>query len=294
MSQSAQDKARIADFRVKFDELMPREAMMANNDLNYSKGPIIGWCPEWKTVKHPITKEVVLDPITQQPKLCYRTLVYESFKEMVELAGGSLYTLDFGEDPADYRHKLHGLIIPGGSDIDPKVYNERNSHSYPNNEVFDVRWKHDTTWFAESDPKMPVLAICYGYEMVCCVHGAKIVQHLHNAHEHDFGYREMKIVEGTHLHAALGKDSIRVGCYHHQNISAVPEDLVCNSYDAEDWSPHGVEYPMDSGRVVMTVLFHPELMNRMVGEGNRDEDQQKIMSYFVKKSDEYREDVLGL
>lgn len=268
-----------------FSSLLPAEEMVAENDPNFD-GPIIGYCPDWRQVTDPYTGEPKLDPKTGEIKRGYIEFIYEGIKRYVEKSGGKLYTIEYGVPAKDLIGVLDGLIIPGGRDIDPAYYGEKNTHSRFVKLDAKLRWEQCADLLDNSDHKMPIYGICYGYEFVNCYNGGKMIQELHNSCDH-YHVREFDIEEGTHLHKAIGSTKLRAACFHHQNVKDVPSNLVVSAYDSEDGSIHGLEYPQDSGRFVMTVLWHPEARSIRCA-GAEDEKNRKVMEYFLKNCLEYK------
>lgn len=261
------------------------EDMAAENNPNFSTGPIIGWCPEYNTLKNPETNEPLLNPTTKKPIKGYRKTVYNLYKDLIEEKGGHLFTLKFEDRPSGFLSILDGLLIPGGSDIDPKKYGEENNGSVVKEEVAEPRWNHVEDWINNTPSDFPIFALCYGYELIWCLNGGKLIQHLDNADEHLFVPRKMRIVPNTKLHEALQLDYVIMGCNHHQNVKEpLPENVVVNCYDDEDGTIHGFEL---KDRNIYTILPHPEIPRTFV-DGVEEEICRRIFHYLVKLGGEYK------
>lgn len=168
---------------------------------------------------------------------------------------------------AEIMEMADGLLIPGGDDVNPKLYGQeaRDYTEPPDNQK-------DTMEYAllkeAIKRKLPILAICRGIQIVNVYQGGTLYQdvakEMNGGAEHDC-YAEDKprstishevaINGGTRLQKILGVDKIGVNSLHHQGISKIGKDLVITA-TAEDGLVEGVElkdYPFLVG-----VQWHPE------------------------------------
>lgn len=279
----------------KFNVWLTQEEILKKNpDLNDPelKGtPIIAWCPEWRKVKDGETGETVIDPETGKPKWKYRLLPFERYSGHIINHGALLYTLRYDEDITKLEGLIDGLLIPGGSDVDPKRYGEENLASQVEYDHSDLRWESTARLYNHAPKDMPVLAICYGYEFLNVALGGSLIQDLENKNEHVLKIKRLKVIPGTHLSKALkGKEEMLCFCAHHQNVKKIADGLIVNCEDNLDGSVHGLELPEDSGRKVFSVLFHPEEpVGKMVENDEHQDDGDLIFGYFVNLAKEYRE-----
>ncbi len=104
-----------------------------------------------------------------------------SYSAAVHAAGGLALLLppDDGvaEQPAELLDRIDGLMLAGGSDVDPTSYGARphpeTRGARPERDRFELALAHGAL---ERD--MPVLGICRGMEMVNVACGGTLVQHL--------------------------------------------------------------------------------------------------------------------
>lgn len=112
-----------------------------------------------------------------------------------------------------------GLVIPGGDDIPfPNPLPEETP-------LHPLRYETDCTLVRGAlDRKLPILAICYGSQLVNHLLGGRHQRHLANADEHRAGARHRLIPE-TCAAQLLGPDSWEEASYHHQGIGTLAPGL---------------------------------------------------------------------
>lgn len=185
--------------------------------------------------------------------------------EGVNLAGGSAVLLPPQPVDADIAARvldgLDGLIITGGSDVDPARYGQK-----PHPTTDQPGGERDAWEFALLDGAlrrgMPVLGICRGAQVLNVALGGTLHQHLpdvigHTHHQKGnavFGTSEVRTVPGTRLAALIGESS-DAKCYHHQAVDRLGDGLIVSARDS-DGVIEAVEMPGDS--FVLAVQWHPE------------------------------------
>jgi putative glutamine amidotransferase len=158
---------------------------------------------------------------------------------------------------------LDGLILSGGSDLDPELYGDD-----PHPETFGVDRLRDDAELAllsaALERELPVLGICRGIQVLNVGCGGTLHQHLpevvgHEGHKKtpagDFLVHEVEIEPETRLSALLG-DQSRVMSHHHQGLRVLGEGLVASAH-AEDGAIEAIELP--GSRFALGVLWHPEV-----------------------------------
>jgi putative glutamine amidotransferase len=177
---------------------------------------------------------------------------------------------------------IDGLILSGGSDLDPELYGQE-----PHAETTGVVPERDraelTLLQAALSRDMPVLAICRGSQVLNVAAGGDLVQHLpelvgHDDHKHTpgvFADHDVMLEEGTALARLLG-DRAPVKSHHHQGFGRLGEGLRVAAH-AEDGAVEAVEDP--ARRFALGVLWHPE-----AGE------DLKLFAALVEEAAHYREE----
>ncbi|MDQ4036986.1 MAG: gamma-glutamyl-gamma-aminobutyrate hydrolase family protein [Actinomycetota bacterium] len=157
--------------------------------------------------------------------------------------------------------RLDGLILVGGSDLDPALYGQQ-PHPLAQQPVPERDAAELALLAVMREQKRPVLGICRGIQVMAVAAGAQLIQHLPDVLGHEdhsptpgcYGEHDVTIAPGSQLYTILGPAS-RVSSYHHQGLANHP------GYVATAWAPDGtVEAIEDPGRpFCMGVLWHPEV-----------------------------------
>jgi putative glutamine amidotransferase len=155
-----------------------------------------------------------------------------------------------------------GLLLMGGTDVNPKLYGEeaRPETDQPDDErdavelrLIDHAIRND----------MPILAICRGLQILNVYHGGTLIQHLTPAEPHDVDAEdkgahahEVAIEMGTQLARIAASHRMRVNSRHHQAVSRLGDGLQISARSAEDGIVEGLE--RTDRRFVVAVQWHPE------------------------------------
>jgi len=154
---------------------------------------------------------------------------------------------------------LDGLLLSGGSDINPKLY-----HQPPHVETDkpdDPRDEMETRLLRQAlDRNLPVLAICRGMQLFNVVHsGGTLHQHI-EAHSvrltgASLTAHTIEVEAGSQLAAIVGPGSQEVNSRHHQALDQVGGRLRVSAV-----SPDGVIEAVERAdlRFAVAVQWHPE------------------------------------
>jgi putative glutamine amidotransferase len=185
-----------------------------------------------------------------------------SYSLTVQAAGGLALLLppddEVAEQPGDVLDLVDGLLLAGGSDLDPTSYGARphpeTGPTWPERDRFELGLAH-----AALRRDMPVLGVCRGMQMLNVALGGTLEQHLDDVatHRHTpgaFSDHEVRLEAGSLAARVVGGELTAVKSHHHQGIDELGEGLV-----AVGWADDVVEaIELPGKRFALGVLWHPE------------------------------------
>ena len=189
-------------------------------------------------------------------------LVPVAYVRAVDRVGGRpLLVPPSGNGVEETLAALDGLLLPGGSDLEPELYGQE-----PHPETYGVVPERDRAELAllegALERELPVLAICRGSQVLNVARGGDLVQHLpdvlgHERHKEDpgvFGEHDIRIEPRSLLGALLGEHA-PIKSHHHQGFGRVGDGLREVAW-ADDGTIEAVEDP--DRPFLVGVLWHPE------------------------------------
>jgi gamma-glutamyl-gamma-aminobutyrate hydrolase PuuD len=213
-------------------------------------------------------------------------LVPADYVRAVDRAGGRPLLIPPSDDGLEETlDALDGLILSGGSDLDPGTYGHE-----PHPETRGVHEERDRAELAllqgALERDLPLLAVCRGSQILNVGLGGDLVQHLpevvgHDEHKHTPGQyadHDVTLEPGTRLAGLLG-DHAPVKSHHHQGFGRLGNGLR-EAARAHDGTLEALEDP--SRRFTLGVLWHPE-----AGE------DQRLFEAFVEEARTYRNEHRG-
>jgi putative glutamine amidotransferase len=214
-------------------------------------------------------------------------LLRQDYVRSIEQAGGLPILLAPGrpEDAPELLERVQGLVLSGGSDVDPALYGEA-----PHPKLGKVIRERDDFELALTREAvvwdMPLLAICRGHQVLNVAMGGTLIQDIPSevtgGLEHD-PRRErwerahpVEIYEGTRLRDILKRGTVSVNSFHHQAIGRLGDGLVVSARSCDDQLVEAVELP--GRRFVLGVQWHPEAF------WNREDGFQALFEALVSTS----------
>jgi putative glutamine amidotransferase len=189
-------------------------------------------------------------------------LVPLAYVRAVELAGGRpLLVPPSDEGVEETLDALDGLVLSGGSDLDPGLYG-----ADPHPETFGIRDDRDRAELAllgaALGRDMPLLAICRGSQVLNIGLGGDLVQHMpdhvgHDGHKETpgiFSQHGIELEPDSRLARVLG-DRADVLSHHHQGFARLGAGLRPAAH-AHDGTVEALE--ATDRRFAIGVLWHPE------------------------------------
>lgn len=173
------------------------------------------------------------------------------------------------DDPDRLLRLLDGLILAGGSDVDPACYGAQ-----PHPQTRDTVPERDRAELALTRRAvaidMPVLGICRGMQLLNVALGGTLLQHVpdrvgHGEHRRHLGSFEhsdhdVRLQERSLAALAAGETVHTVKSHHHQGVQEIGEGLSVTGRSILDELPEAIEAP--ARRFVLGVQWHPEADSR--------------------------------
>ena len=189
------------------------------------------------------------------------TLLPTSYVRGLERAGAAPVVLPVGSDATSVVARLDALVLAGGPDVDPALYDaKRQAHT---EEPDPARDASELALLSGALARgIPVLAVCRGLQLLNVVRGGTLHQHLpdvvgtdaHRPRPGTFGERVVRIKPGSGLASAVGS-TVTVSCHHHQAV-----DRVGSGLEAVAWDDDGTVEALESRAApeLLAVQWHPE------------------------------------
>ena len=188
-------------------------------------------------------------------------LLNSLYARSVEAAGGIAVLLPpQGEEAAEVVRRLDGLVITGGSDVDPARYGHaahpRTQQARPDRDAWELALLDRAAALG-----VPTLGICRGLQVMAVHAGGTLEQHLPDVVGHDehspggdaFGWVSVTTEPGSQVRTLVGAE-LQVNCHHHQAVVRHP-GLVPTAH-AADGTLEALEHP--DRPFWLGVQWHPE------------------------------------
>lgn len=220
----------------------------------------------------------------------YRYALSRTYTDAVQAAGGFPVILPESETDLDpVFDRIDGLLLSGGGDIDPVLFNESTVHP----KTYGVSEERDTfeikAFQTAVERDLPTLCICRGIQVMSVAQGGTLHQHIPDNVPGEIGHRQqefgrtrdelghtVRLSDGPHLlRSILGKDEMDVNSFHHQSVATpgIHLQVVATSSDGVVealWHP-GMRFGLG-------VQWHPEMLAHLHA------DHAALFSAFVAAS----------
>ncbi len=198
-------------------------------------------------------------------------LLADDYVQAIEKSGGVPLIIPICRNEDTRSHlldKVDGLLLTGGSDIDPAYYGQPLRKGL--GQINPTRDKHEFSLvkMALASTRLPVLGICRGHQLLNVATGGELFQDLQTERDSDLHHTlwnspkyhptlNATLQKNSRLYAIFGQENIRINSFNHQAISVLGDGLK-STMQAPDGLVEGAE--LDGGRWVCSVQWHPETM----------------------------------
>lgn len=198
-----------------------------------------------------------------------RDFLPSAYAAAVRQAGGLPLFIpnDFpAEEINSLEKRSDGVLLSGGGDISPTLYNETEMFKLGN-----VRKERDAIeirlagWAIEKD--LPLLGICRGHQLLNVACGGSLYQHVPEEHpsairhdtpeslKKDHLVHQVTVSRSSYLFKVLETETIEVNSRHHQAVKLTGKGLVVSAL-APDQLIEAIELP--GLKFCLGVQWHPE------------------------------------
>jgi putative glutamine amidotransferase len=214
-------------------------------------------------------------------------LLARNYMTAIQAAGGMAVMIppdpELERDPDQILEMIDGLILAGGTDIDPASYGAARDPA-----VVETAPERDATELALTrrawERDLPVLGICRGMQLINVARGGTLIQDLpdevgHEDHRRvpgsfDGADHNVRLNPGSLAARAAGEEVHVTKSHHHQGVDVLGEGLEITGRSTLDDLPEAIEAP--ERRFVLGVQWHPEA-----------DEQSGVIATLVECAQEY-------
>lgn len=200
----------------------------------------------------------------------------EFYIDAVNNCGGVAVAKYCPDSSTDYD----GLILCGGSDINPKYYNEEINGAVKIDEDRDASEFKLVKAFI--DAKKPIMGICRGCQLINIAFGGNLYQDIENSKEHssfsDYDLVHSAIAKKDSFIYDLYGEKFCVNSHHHQAINKLGNGIEVIMTASNNKTVEGIKH---NALPVFGVQWHPE---RMCFSQRREDavDGKPLFEHFIK------------
>ena len=239
-----------------------------------------------RRVRHPLKRAgkavigITCEVVKQKPFFSQFDLVCDyRYVRAIIRAGGIPLLLPmnpFPRDAAKLLEHIDGLVMVGGADIHPSFYGEK--HKKKVNPMYRGRTYFEMWLYrAAQKRKIPVLAICYGMQLLNVLYGGTLHQDIQSEIKGALNHRKkrnplhrVEVQPGSLCHKIFGKKAFFVHSSHHQAVKVPGRSLRMSAF-SEDGISEAVEGPPRT----IGVQWHPE-------RSPKDPIQTRLFRHFLR------------
>lgn len=207
------------------------------------------------------------------------------YSKSVERAGGLPVIIPVIRSPSyieDIVKKIDGLILTGGPDVYPLIYD--TSMYRDCKRVVSERDRFELELLEKSlENDIPIFGICRGFHLLNIHFGGTLYQDIYRDNLTDIAHSGSKAPPYEPCHSVFFEkgclfddvcgETITVNSYHHQAIKKLGKGLKAVGWSCEDKLIEAILH--ESNKSLLAVQWHPEMMTE------HSLVQMKIFEYFI-------------
>jgi len=151
----------------------------------------------------------------------------------------------------DALARVHGVVLPGGGDIDPRRYGHdlttQPRDVDPEREEFEIELAREAV-----QQGVPTLGVCLGLQVLTVALGGTLTQHIE---DHEHATHEVRLDPGSMLARIVGASTIETNSNHHQAPDGIPALLEVTGRTQD-----GVVEAVEGPGFTVGVGWHPETL----------------------------------
>ncbi len=164
------------------------------------------------------------------------------------------------ESPDQLLDLLDGLVLAGGSDIDPASYGAPAAAQTKGARIERDRFELALCHGALARG-LPVLGVCRGMQLLNVACGGTLEQHLPDAERHlhtpgRFCDHDVRLAPGSRAARAVGAERVSVRSHHHQGVARLGEGLMASGWAEPGDTIEAIETGGDAW--ALGILWHAE------------------------------------
>jgi putative glutamine amidotransferase len=209
------------------------------------------------------------DSVAERPLGTFVRADFDYVEGVIQAGGVPVVLPSFAEAAEEMAQSIDGLLLCGGTDLDPAYYDEEPipelGETLPARDAFEMALLEHAL-----ERGMPVFGICRGMQLLNVALGGTLYQDLPSqvgsgsiAHRQQMPKwqwtHEVEVSGGSELAKIMKSTRLRVNSYHHQGIKDLADGL-CVAARASDEVVEGIEASNLSEHWLLGVQWHAEAM----------------------------------
>ncbi len=218
-----------------------------------------------------------VDPVADRPLGRFVRSDLDYVAGVAQAGGVPVILPPLAQSAGEMARGIDGLVLSGGSDLDPRYYNEKPvpelGPTIPERDAFEMALVKEAL-----GRRLPVFGICRGLQVLNVALGGTLYQDLPSQlDEAMIAHRqrtpkwqwthEVEVEVGSEIAGIMGSRKLRVNSYHHQAIKDLAGPLLAVARSSSDGVIEAVEHRDLSERWILGVQWHAEAMRDLREEG---------------------------